>query len=181
MGKRKSLSKKTRFDVFKRDGFTCVYCGGQPPKVILHCDHVVAVANGGENEIDNLVTACDACNMGKGARELTSVPLTIAEKTIVLREREEQIAAFNELLAEKRDRIEETAWIVANAFLDAWGEERDSFRRDWLASISRFVDALPLDEVLEAVGIGTRRFERSQGKAFKYFCGVCWRKIRGPQ
>lgn len=59
---RKSLSKRTRFEVFKRDGFTCQYCGSKPPDVVLHCDHVVAVANGGTNDLTNLITSCADCN-----------------------------------------------------------------------------------------------------------------------
>ncbi len=32
---RKPLSKKMRFDVFKRDGFQCQYCGAMPPNIVL--------------------------------------------------------------------------------------------------------------------------------------------------
>lgn len=39
MAERKSLSKKTRFEVFKRDSFECQYCGAHPPSTILHVDH----------------------------------------------------------------------------------------------------------------------------------------------
>lgn len=176
MAKRVSLGKKARFEVFKRDNFTCVYCGGQPPKVTLHCDHVVAVANGGSNDIDNLATACDACNLGKGASELTAIPLSIEEKAALLREREEQIIAFNELVSSKRARIEDTAWVVADILINAWGA--DGIRRDWFASIQRFVEALPLDDLIEAAQLATTR-RHDENDCFKYFCGVCWRKIRG--
>ena len=37
--KRKSISKKARFEVFKRDSFTCQYCGRTAPDVVLHLDH----------------------------------------------------------------------------------------------------------------------------------------------
>ena len=67
--KRKAISKKTRFEVFKRDGFTCQYCGAHPPQAILHVDHIVPVAEGGGNEDTNLVTACDHCNLGKAANQ----------------------------------------------------------------------------------------------------------------
>jgi hypothetical protein len=181
MGERKPLGKKVRFEVFKRDGFTCVYCGSHPPNVILHCDHVVAVANGGGNDIDNLVTSCDACNFGKGARALTSIPKTLEQKAQVLREREEQIIAFNQLLADKRDRIEQSAWIIAESLLAAWGEEPGHFRSDWFSSIERFVDALDIDEMIDAVQVATGKFRYNQNKCFRYFCGVCWRKIRRAQ
>lgn len=81
--KRKSVSKKTRFDVFKRDSFKCQYCGSHPPSVILHVDHIKPVADGGENEIDNLVTACESCNLGKGARLLSAIPETLAKKICI--------------------------------------------------------------------------------------------------
>lgn len=176
MAARKPLSKKTRFEVFKRDGFTCAYCGGQPPKVVLHCDHVIAVASGGSNDIDNLVTACDACNLGKGARELTAVPLTIEQKTEALREREDQIVAFNALLAEKRERLESCAWMVATIFLNQWNE--DGFRKDWFASIERFIDKLPLDYVIDAAGRAVTKQPRNKQAAFSYFCGICWNLVK---
>lgn len=70
MTKRKPIGKKLRFEVFKRDNFTCQYCGAQAPDVVLHVDHINPVAGGGDNDILNLVTSCEPCNLGKGAREL---------------------------------------------------------------------------------------------------------------
>jgi hypothetical protein len=66
---RKPISKSLRFSVLRRDGFTCRYCGAKPPEVVLHLDHVLAVANGGTNEESNLVTACLPCNLGKGVTD----------------------------------------------------------------------------------------------------------------
>lgn len=71
MSNRKTLSKKTRFEVFKRDKFTCQYCGRSAPDVILEVDHIEPVKEGGTNDIMNLVTSCKECNRGKGARELS--------------------------------------------------------------------------------------------------------------
>lgn len=70
---RKSTGKRLRFEVFKRDGFTCRYCGSQPPEVVLVLDHVVPVSEGGESSALNLLTACEACNQGKSDRPLTDV------------------------------------------------------------------------------------------------------------
>jgi len=58
-----------RFKTFLRDGFTCRYCGRSPlrsPNVRLHCDHLTPRARGGSDDLDNLVTACEDCNEGKG-------------------------------------------------------------------------------------------------------------------
>lgn len=70
--KRRAVTKETRFRVFERDGFTCKYCGAKPPNVVLEVDHVIPVASGGTNAIGNLVTCCEACNAGKGARPLST-------------------------------------------------------------------------------------------------------------
>lgn len=71
MNERKPISKKIRFEVLKRDKFTCQYCGKQSPEVILHLDHIKPVSKGGKNTLLNLVTSCADCNLGKGARELS--------------------------------------------------------------------------------------------------------------
>lgn len=63
--KRAAISKKTRFEVFKRDSFKCQYCGTCAPEVILNVDHIEPVSKGGDNSITNLITACFSCNSGK--------------------------------------------------------------------------------------------------------------------
>ena len=70
---RKSLSNKLRFEVLKRDGFTCQYCGAKAPDVQLEVDHIYPVKLGGKNELDNLITACRRCNHGKLATPLEDV------------------------------------------------------------------------------------------------------------
>lgn len=68
--KRKGIQPGQRWRIFARDSFTCRYCGQQPPDVVLEVDHVVAVANSGSNDDDNLVTACVDCNRGKSAKSM---------------------------------------------------------------------------------------------------------------
>lgn len=66
--KRKSIGQKLRFEVFKRDSFTCQYCGSSAPSVILHIDHIHPVSKGGKNTLMNLITSCQGCNSGKSDR-----------------------------------------------------------------------------------------------------------------
>jgi hypothetical protein len=63
----RTLSASLRFAVFRRDNYSCRYCGRRAPFVVLHIDHVEAWSRGGANRIENLVTACQECNLGKGA------------------------------------------------------------------------------------------------------------------
>lgn len=53
----------TRQNVFKRDGYTCQYCGTQKD---LTLDHVVPRSKKGPTSWTNLITACKRCNARKG-------------------------------------------------------------------------------------------------------------------
>jgi 5-methylcytosine-specific restriction endonuclease McrA len=54
-----NLSKQ---NVYKRDGFKCVYCGSGAN---LTLDHVIPRSRGGDNSWENLVTCCRRCNAKK--------------------------------------------------------------------------------------------------------------------
>lgn len=74
MKQKDQLPQGLRFSVFRRDNFTCRYCGRSSPAVVLHCDHKHPRSKGGEDVIDNLVTACSDCNYGKRAQVVENVP-----------------------------------------------------------------------------------------------------------
>lgn len=56
-----------RFAVLTRDNYTCRYCGAKAPEVPLHVDHVLPKSRGGKDVMENLVTSCRPCNLGKHA------------------------------------------------------------------------------------------------------------------
>jgi 5-methylcytosine-specific restriction endonuclease McrA len=58
----------TRFNVFLRDRFRCQYCGDSSPAPDLTFDHVVPRSRGGRTNWENVVTACQTCNLRKGNR-----------------------------------------------------------------------------------------------------------------
>lgn len=47
--KRKAISKKIRFEVFKRDSFRCQYCGSSAPDILLQIDHIKPIKGGAIN------------------------------------------------------------------------------------------------------------------------------------
>ncbi len=55
----------TRFNLFLRDKFRCVYCGSARE---LTFDHVIPRAYGGTTTWENVTTACAPCNLRKGGR-----------------------------------------------------------------------------------------------------------------
>lgn len=90
---RQALSKRIRFEVFKRDSFTCQYCGRKAPDIIIEVDHIQPVAKGGTNDLLNLVTSCSACNSGKSDRSLDDSSVVEKQRRQLqeLQERKEQI------------------------------------------------------------------------------------------
>lgn len=52
--------------VFKRDDYTCRYCGARG--AALECDHALPLSRGGKSTPVNLVTACQPCNRSKRNR-----------------------------------------------------------------------------------------------------------------
>lgn len=119
--KRKSISASVRWSVFARDGFACRYCGASATEdgVSLHVDHAVSVADGGDNSFDNLVSACQECNGGKGARSLRSVP-NLADTLNRLTDRTEgndYVAdAIREYLKSKRELEQEVVNLKCAAY-----------------------------------------------------------------
>lgn len=88
-----AISKKVRFEVFKRDSFTCQYCGKCAPDVVLNLDHIHPRARGGKDDILNLITSCYDCNQGKSDRELSDGTVIQKRKLQLdqLQERREQL------------------------------------------------------------------------------------------
>lgn len=56
----------TRYNLFLRDGFTCQYCGTRKPVKELTFDHVMPRSRKGPATFENIVAACQSCNLRKG-------------------------------------------------------------------------------------------------------------------
>jgi 5-methylcytosine-specific restriction endonuclease McrA len=64
-----------RREVFRRDNFTCQYCGRRD--VLLTIDHVLPRHLGGAYVWTNVVTACAPCNHRKGGRRLEDAHMSL--------------------------------------------------------------------------------------------------------
>lgn len=156
--KRKSLSPKTRFEVFKRDSFTCQYCGKSAPSVVLRCDHIIAVASGGTNSITNLITACVDCNSGKGARALSDEAVVLKQKAQLdlLQERRAQI----EMMAEWQKSLIQSENLEVDALAEIWasvancGISLNDYGRQVLARLLKTFTFTELAEAMRAGVVG---------------------------
>lgn len=70
-----AFSKK---NVFKRDNYTCQYCGKVGPDLTI--DHIFPRSLGGKTTWDNVVVACQVCNVRKGNRPLDETDMRLIRK-----------------------------------------------------------------------------------------------------
>lgn len=189
-----SLSVRTRFEIFKRDNFTCSYCGKRPPDVLLEVDHIIPRAAGGSDDADNLTTACWECNSGKSDRLLDegTSPAVTRRSLEDAQERADQARAYAEAISTSRQLQDQFYWMVIDSWARYFGAElvetEDStvWRFDGKyvhgrfpneASLRRILRRLPVDEVMEAVDITASKFRWANQDAERYLFGICWRKI----
>lgn len=196
--KRKSISKKTRFEVFKRDNFTCQYCGRSAPDIILEIDHINPVKNGGDNNIMNLITSCFDCNRGKGKRKLTEneeIKLQMEQlKEINLkREQLEMLLQWKKELDnfedEQVDKIEEILFEKTKNTFSEYGRKNcknnikeygfEEVYESTIISINQYYDETDEDsvtKVFDYIGkiCNTRRRQKNNPTTYKinYLCKI---------
>lgn len=150
MSERTALPARVRFEVFKRDKFTCQYCGARAPDVLLHCDHVVPVAEGGGNDILNLVTSCARCNGGKGAIPLSDTQAIDRQldNLTELEERRQQLEMMVRWRDELQGLADDTVAVIADRVA-----ERGTFlpNEAGRADIKRWLKRYSVEEILRAV------------------------------
>lgn len=176
MNKRKAISKRLRFEVLKRDNFTCQYCSAKPPRVPLEIDHIVPVSKGGRNDIDNLITACFDCNRGKSNIELDNAPSLLVDKIERVKLAQDQYRQYKRMLKRQEKEMNEDIdkiCLIFETHYPKWCIE-DRFR----LSIKKFIEKLGIYEVEDSMERACLKDDLWADDTLKYFCGVCWGKIR---
>ena len=65
------LTDEIKRQVIERDNYTCQCCGKQKGKgIVFNADHILPVAMGGRNVLENLQTLCRQCNNAKGVNSV---------------------------------------------------------------------------------------------------------------
>ncbi len=70
----------SRKNVYRRDNYTCQYCGKRFRAEELTIDHVIPRSRGGRTSWENCVLACVRCNLRKGDRTLEEAGMTLLRK-----------------------------------------------------------------------------------------------------
>lgn len=122
-----AISKRARFEILRRDGFRCHYCGTRGNETTgagLTIDHVVPTTLGGSDDPTNLVAACRDCNSGK-----SSVPADAELVAEVSRTAEiHKAARVLALQALEADLLAESDYI--SEVWDAWYATAPSYASD---------------------------------------------------
>lgn len=74
---RASREKPTKAAIYRRDNYSCQYCGSTRN---LTVDHLVPKSKGGGDTWDNLLLACSKCNTLKGSRSLEQTGFKLKRK-----------------------------------------------------------------------------------------------------
>jgi 5-methylcytosine-specific restriction endonuclease McrA len=98
----------SRRNIFKRDRYTCQYCGRQPGSEELTIDHVLPRAQGGQSRWDNCVLACVTCNKQKANRTPCEAGLRLRKEPVH--------PTWNPLYAAHETRIESWSKFVSEAY-----------------------------------------------------------------
>lgn len=178
--KRINLSQKIRFEVFKRDSFTCQYCGRKAPGIVLQCDHIEPVSKGGTNDILNLITSCFDCNIGKGNRRLS--------ENAVIEKRQRQLAE----LQERKEQIEMVfLWQkelinldseIADRFVGVWKELTSGYNVNAAGrqKLLELKQKFSVEEVLKAMRIAAIQYIKYEdGEPSGTSVFFAWEKIGG--
>lgn len=198
-----AVGKTKRFEVFKRDEFTCVYCGRKPPAVTLECDHIVPRASGGGDSLDNLTTACFDCNRGKSDKSLGVMPEPVSVRLNKRREQLEQVEALAEMQMKQRQKTEDAIDILSSHWIHnlvgvptkrgktplnfGWRGDRNRSLRTFLMHLTQAAVLELMEIPFQRFGTPTFEFEGRgrttrviicDEKHFSFLCGCCWRTIK---
>ena len=173
-----AVSKRLRYEILRRDNHACRYCGASAPDVPLTVDHVMPTSLGGSDDPSNLVTACRDCNSGKAASS-PDAPIVADVAADALRWAAAMQYATERQVEELRQRED-----LTTMFDECWREwtcgdgEMVPRPDNWRDSVVRFVAAgLHMAVVLEALRTAMNAGHVRADRTWRYFCGICWRRI----
>lgn len=174
-----AVSKRTRYEVLRRDDNTCRYCGGRAPEVVLTIDHVVPTALGGTDDPSNLVAACKDCNAGKSSSSPDAALVAQASEDAIRWSAAMQVAA-----GKMRDDFQ-AEWDYAEALDDEWSGWTYGYQKrpvprppDWRNSTNAWRTAgLPADLMVDAARRALSNDRIGPDSTWKYFCGIAWNRI----
>lgn len=174
-----AVSKRTRYEVLRRDNFTCRYCGAKAPDVELRVDHVIPVALGGSDKPENLVAACHDCNSGKSSTspEETTVE-DVAEDALRWRAAMLRASEIANMRTDEEVEVLESFTETWNVWTTHGGTRTLPLSDNWEETVLNYWRAgLPLPEITKSINSAMRRDSVVAAAKFQYFCGIARNKL----
>lgn len=176
---RKPLSKRIRFEVFKRDSFTCQYCGAKAPEAILHVDHIEPVSLGGDNDLLSLITSCSTCNSGKSNIPLGDGSAVQKQRAMIdeLAQRREQI----EMMLSWRDALKKIDEDLVQNAIDGWHQALPGWKvnESGIGQLRKLLRTYTIVEILDAMDVAVDNYvcTGEDGKFTEESVYEAWRKL----
>lgn len=174
MAKREGIPKRVRFEVLKRDRFTCQYCGKQAPDVVLNIDHITPLSKGGTNDITNLITSCFDCNSGKSDIELSDDAAIKKRKAQLdlMQERREQLEMMHEWQMHLTESTITEATIVSDVVRKVSGGH---LNERGMKNAGKLIKQFGIELVCDATRIAFEAYSDPE-VAWSKVGGICWCK-----
>lgn len=169
-----AVTKRTRFEVFRRDDYKCRYCHAFD--VPLTIDHVVPRALGGGDNPENLVTACKPCNDGKSSAAPDAELVADVDRDAL------RWAAAIKQAAEERAIAREADREILERFERMWDRVtvKAPMPANWEDTVRSYLGSgLTFDDLQEAASIALVVLSPSSRAHFRYFCGICRNRAYG--
>lgn len=170
-----AISKRTRFEILRRDGYRCKYCGLEAADGTgLTIDHVTPTALGGGDDPSNLVAACRDCNAGKTSTSPDG-PLVEDVQADALRWRGAMYLAAADMAVEI-----EVATRYRDAFEAAWLNWVYGYREltydlpsTWSGTVDNWrLAGMPLEILVDSIRIAMNNQRVAPDAKFVYLCGI---------
>lgn len=166
--RRKPIPKRVRFEVLRRDNYTCYYCRATDAPLTI--DHVLPTVLGGDDDPSNLVAACKDCNAGKSSSSPDAATVAQvsddAARWAAAMKRAAELMATNKAAVAEQLQPWFDEWFVRSG--PGWSyklpDDADDVLTQYLAA------GMPLDVLIEAARIALRA--AGIDRRFHYFRGV---------
>lgn len=173
-----AVSKRARFEVLRRDDYTCRYCRSREEALTI--DHVLPVALGGSDDPSNLVACCKDCNSGKTSSSPDATTVTdVADVALKYSQalRENILTLTVKWTALRKTRLSLEAYWEESA--DAHGLwSAPPMDSNWSSTLERWLSVgLDAEFLAEAMDITMAKSGIANANRFRYFCGVIYRTL----
>lgn len=172
--------QKYRPEVLARDGHACRYCGAVKNLVL---DHLIPVVKGGDDSIDNLITACKACNSRKAGRSIQEAGMSLlslpVSRPVTVTETGTSVTEVSRVTSvtsvTPRDRVDtETETESEQKRLNLYSYPQSTPVEDWVAKL-RDKHPKPSDERFVATFCSDNWYRLSEDeRRYTEFMGGVW-------